>query len=107
MDYRERNKWFITASKLKLFLDSPFLYKAIYVDEVDTSMIKDVTALELWDMVDKYVLTPEVFKQEYVFPVWGLKADLIEYCEKNELNMAQVIRKAIKEYLAKQNTKKS
>ena len=24
---------------------------------------------------------------------------LIEYCEKNELNMAQVIRKAVKEYL--------
>lgn len=27
------------------------------------------------------------------------KNNLIEYCEKNELNMAQVIRKAIKEYL--------
>ena len=29
------------------------------------------------------------------------KNNLIEYCEKNELNMAQVIRKAIKEYLEK------
>ena len=27
------------------------------------------------------------------------KYNLIEYCEKNELNMAQVIRKAVKEYL--------
>lgn len=27
------------------------------------------------------------------------KDNLIEYCEKNELNMAQVIRKAVKEYL--------
>ena len=87
MDYRERNKWFITASKLKLFLDSPLLYKAIYVDEVDTSMIKDVAALELWDMVDKYVLTPEIFKQEYVFPVWGLKADLVAYCEKRWIEL--------------------
>ena len=87
MDYRERNKWFITASKLKLFLDSPLLYKAIYVDEVDTSMIKDVAALELWDMVDKYVLTPEIFKQEYVFPVWGLKADLVAYCEKRGIEL--------------------
>ena len=27
------------------------------------------------------------------------KDNLIEYCEKNELNMSQVIRKAVKEYL--------
>ena len=31
------------------------------------------------------------------------KNNLIEYCEKNELNMAQVIRKAIKEYLENHN----
>ena len=29
------------------------------------------------------------------------KQDLIDYCEKNDLNMSQVIRKAIKEYLEK------
>ena len=27
------------------------------------------------------------------------KQELIDYCEKNDLNMSQVIRKAVKEYL--------
>ena len=31
------------------------------------------------------------------------KQKLIEYCEINELNMSQVIRKAIKEYLENHN----
>ena len=30
------------------------------------------------------------------------KQRLVEYCEKNELNMSQVIRKAIKDYLEQQ-----
>lgn len=87
MDYREKNKWFITASKLKLFLDSPLLYKAIYVDEVDISNLKPVSALEIWSMVDKYVLTPEEFHKEYVFPIWGLKADLIKYCQEHWIEL--------------------
>jgi len=47
MDYREANRGYITPSKLKLFIDSPLLYKAIYVDEVDISMLKKSPALEL------------------------------------------------------------
>lgn len=81
MDYREANRGYITPSKLKLFIDSPLLYKAIYVDEVDISMLKKSPALELWTMVDKYILTPEEFRKEYAFQVWGLKADLVKYCE--------------------------
>lgn len=87
MDYRERNKWYITASKLKLFLDSPLLYKAIYIDEVDTSNIKDVPALEIWAMVDKYILTPDEFKKEYAFQVWWLKDELINYCNEKWIQL--------------------
>lgn len=87
MDYIERNEWFITASKLKLFLDSPLLYKAIYVDKVDTSMIKQSPALELGDMVDKYVLTPDKFKEEFCFAIWWLKADLVKHCEERWIEL--------------------
>ena len=85
MDYREKNKWFITASKLKLFLDSPLLYKAVYIDEVDLSEIKKSSAIELWAMIDKYLLTPMEFDDEYSFPVWSLKAELIEHCKSNNI----------------------
>ena len=85
MDYREKNKWFITASKLKLFLDSPLLYKAVYIDEVDLSEIKKSSAIELWAMIDKYLLTPMEFNDEYCFPVWSLKAELIEHCKSNNI----------------------
>lgn len=83
MDYIEANKWYITASKLKLFMDSPLLYKAVYVDEVDLSNIKKSPALEIWSMVDKFVLTPIKFDEEYAFQKASLKADLIAYCENN------------------------
>lgn len=87
MDYREKNKWFITASKLKLFMDSPLLYKAVYVDEVDLSYIKKSTALEIWSMVDKYLLTPEEFDKEYVLQTVWLKADLIKHCEEKWIEL--------------------
>lgn len=87
MDYRENNKGYITASKLKLFLDSPLLYKAVYIDEVDLSEIKKSSAIELWAMVDKYLLTPFEFNNEYCFPVWTLKADLIEHCKSNWITL--------------------
>lgn len=88
MDYREKNKWFITASKLKLFLDSPLLYKAVYVDEVPLDDIKKSPALEIGTMVDKALLTPVEFDEEYAFPVAGLKADLIAYCQKYNIPLA-------------------
>ena len=87
MDYIEKNKWYITASKLKLFLDSPLLYKAIYVDEVPLDGIKPVAALELWAMVDKYILTPDEFKEEYTFPIAWLKDDLIKYCNEKWIEL--------------------
>lgn len=88
MDYRESNRWYITASKLKLFLDSPLLYKAVYIDEVDLSEVKKSQALEIWSMVDKYLLTPEEFDKEYIFPIqWWLKADLINYCNDNWIKL--------------------
>lgn len=83
MDYIEANKWYITASKLKLFLDSPLLYKAVYIDEVDLSNVKKSQALEIWSMVDKFLLTPTEFDEMYTFPKASLKADLIAYCEEH------------------------
>lgn len=88
MDYREKNEGFITASKMKLFLDSPALYKAVYIDKVDTSNLKNIDALSNGTIVDKYLLTPDEFYNEYVFPIeWGLKADLIEHCENNGIKL--------------------
>lgn len=87
-DYREENRWYITASKIKLFIKSPELYKAVYVDEVDTSRLKQSPALVLWSMVDKYLLTPEEFDKEYMFPYWKwLKDDLIELCNRNWIEL--------------------
>lgn len=88
MDYRESNKWYITASKLKLFLDSPLLYKAVYIDEVDLSEVKKSQAIEIWSMVDKYLLTPDEFNEEYAFPIWWLKADLVSYCESQWIELS-------------------
>lgn len=80
-DYREENRGFLTASKMKLFIDSPSLYKAIFVDEVDTSNLKKSTALTIWSMVDKFLLTRDEFENEYMFPIWRwLKDDLLNYC---------------------------
>jgi hypothetical protein len=85
-DYIERNRGYITASKLKLFIKSRDAYKKVYVDEVDTSTIKESSSLEKGKMVDKFILTPEQFNAEYAFPAGaGLKADLIQAC--NEANI--------------------
>lgn len=87
MDYRKENRWYITASKLKLFMDSPLLYKAVYIDEVDLTDVKKSAALEIWSMVDKFLLTPSEFEKEYVFPVWSLKAELVSYCEEHWIQL--------------------
>lgn len=77
-NYLEKNRGFITASKIKLFLDSPEMYKAVYVDEVDTSNIKIPETIEDGKMVDEYLLSPEVFHQNYFLPEGKmLKADYI------------------------------
>lgn len=88
MDYREKNNWFITASKLKLFLQSPLLYKAVYIDNVDLSNLKEVSALTTGTIVDKFLLTPDEFEKEYTFPVEGwLKDDLIKACNQMKIEL--------------------
>lgn len=75
------NRWFITNSKIKLYMASKEAFKKVYVDEVDTSMIEDWEALKRWDMVDKYVLTRDIFDKEFAFPAWKwLKDDLAKAC---------------------------
>lgn len=77
--YVEKNRGFITASKMKLFLKCPELYKKVYVDEVDTSYIKDVEALEKGRMVDLFILTPKDFFEEFAMPEGKmLKADYVK-----------------------------
>ena len=81
MSYVEQNRWFITASKVKLYTTCKEAYKKVYIDEVDTSIIKDSPALEKWTMVDQYILSPEVFNQNYALPVWRwLKKELQDEC---------------------------
>lgn len=78
--YIERNRGYITNSKLKLYMQSKEAYKKVYVDEVDTSFVPESPALIHGDMVDKYVLSRHLFDQEYVIPNWSLKADLEREC---------------------------
>lgn len=84
--YVERNRWYITKSKLSMYMKSKEWYKKIYVDEIDTSIIKDSPSLEKWTMIDEYVLTPEQFEQNYAVPAWaGRKADLIQACNERSI----------------------
>ena len=84
--YIENNRGFITASKIKSYLDNPQVYKAIYVDEQSTDFLPEFQAFKTGLLVDKYLLTPEEF--EYKFPLENsLKADLIEYIN---LNLPQI-----------------
>ena len=76
--YIENNRGFITASKIKAYLDNPQVYKAIYVDEQSTDFLPEFKAFKTGLLVDKYLLTPDEF--DYKFPLENsLKADLIEY----------------------------
>ena len=80
MWYVEDNRGYITASKIKLFMKSKEAYKKVYVDEVDTSFIKESKSLENGTIVDSYILTPEQFKLEYVILEGTKKDDLIRQC---------------------------
>ena len=80
MSYVEENRGYITASKLKLFMKSKEAYKKVYVDEVDTSFIKESKSLENGTIVDSYILTPEQFKREYAILEGTKKDDLIRQC---------------------------
>ena len=80
--YIENNRGFITASKIKAYLDNPQVYKAIYVDEQSTGFLPELQAFKTGLLVDKYLLTPDEF--DYKFPLENsLKADLIEYINLN------------------------
>lgn len=80
--YIENNRGFITASKIKAYIDNPQVYKAIYVDEQSTDFLPEFKAFKTGLLVDKYLLTPDEF--DYKFPLENsLKADLIEYISLN------------------------
>ena len=80
MWYVEDNRGYITASKLKLFMKSKEAYKKVYVDEVDTSFLKESKSLENGTIVDSYILTPEQFAQDYAILEGTKKDDLIRQC---------------------------
>ncbi len=81
MNYIEKNRGFITASKVKAYMKSKELYKKIYIDEVDTSIIKESPALEKGTMIDEFILSPEIFAKNYATPIgkW-LKWDFEKAC---------------------------
>ncbi len=80
MWYVEDNRGYITASKIKLFMKSKEAYKKVYVDEVDTSFIKESKSLENGTIVDSYILTPQQFVQDYAILEGTKKDDLIRQC---------------------------
>ena len=80
MWYVEDNRGYITASKIKLFMKSKEAYKKVYVDEVDTSFIKESKSLENGTIVDSYILTPQQFAQDYAILEGTKKDDLIRQC---------------------------
>ena len=80
MWYVEDNRGYITASKLKLFMKSKEAYKKVYVDEVDTSFLKESKSLENGTIVDSYILTPQQFAQDYAILEGTKKDDLIRQC---------------------------
>ena len=80
MWYVEDNRGYITASKIKLFMKSKEAYKKVYVDEVDTSFLKESKSLENGTIVDSYILTPQQFAQDYAILEGTKKDDLIRQC---------------------------
>lgn len=80
MWYVEDNRGYITASKIKLFMKSKEAYKKVYVDEVDTSFLKESKSLENGTIVDSYILTPEQFRLDYAILEGTKKDDLIRQC---------------------------
>lgn len=80
MWYVEDNRGYITASKIKLFMKSKEAYKKVYVDEVDTSFLKESKSLENGTIVDSYILTPQQFVQDYAILEGTKKDDLIRQC---------------------------
>jgi hypothetical protein len=69
MNYVEKNRGYLTASKFKLFLKSPEAYDKVYNQEVDTSFIKPSKALENGTMIDEFLLSPKLFEKNYAIPV--------------------------------------
>ena len=86
MNYVENNRWFITSSKVKLYMQSKEAYKKVYIDEVDTSFIKESPSLTRGSMIDSFILTPDEFNKDYVIPVWWWKkADLLAECNRQSI----------------------
>lgn len=81
MNYILKNRWKITCSKVKLYMQSKEAFKKVYIDEVDTSFLWESQALLRWTMIDEFILSPHLFDEHYVIPVsrW-LKEDLINEC---------------------------
>jgi len=80
-NYINNNEWKITKSKLWLFKQCPEAYKRVYEDKEDTSFIEKSPSLEMWTMIDQYILDPKEFGENYAFPCWGgLKQDFIDAC---------------------------
>ena len=88
MNYVQENDGYITQSKIKCYMKSKEAYKKVYVDKINTSHLKSSKALELWTMVDLFVLTQDEFRDKYVYLDWvTLKADLIALCEKEWIEL--------------------
>lgn len=85
-EYIVKNRWYHTCSKHKLYMQSKEAYKKVYIDEVDISFLSESTSLRKWDMLDKFILTPDKFDSEYSIPAgkWTI-SDLKDECLKRNI----------------------
>jgi len=79
MSYIEKNRWYITASKLKYFLTFwPEAYKLKYIDEIPVEW-EEKDYFLVWTAFDDLVsYWEDFFNDKYYIDEWLLKADLIE-----------------------------
>lgn len=86
-EYLDKNRWFITASKLKYFLTYwPEAYYYKYVKEIILEE-KEKDYYLVWTAFDDLVsFREEKFFDKYYIDDWSLKEDLVKRCEELGIN---------------------
>ena len=80
--YLEENRWFITASKWKCFVNSPEDFFLKYVKEVEPLNDQEKKCFTIGTAIDDLIsYWEDVFNKKYFIDQWYLKADLIEKLE--------------------------
>lgn len=83
MNYIEKNRGFITKSKLFLYMQSKEAYWRVYELEQPTDFVKESKALDFWTKVDLLMTDPKQFEEQYFLNTKGnlLKHELQAMCD--------------------------